>query len=516
MSHTSKGFVRGLAFVLMLSAVAPLVAQPAPAGEILLALRKLDEMGSVLMIGAHPDDERTEVLAYFARARSMRAAYLSVTRGDGGQNLLGAEQGPALGLIRTQELLAARRIDGAEQYFTRAIDFGFSKTADETLQKWDHGEVLSDVVWVIRRYRPDVIVLCFSGTPSDGHGHHQASAILGKEAFDAAGDPSRFPEQLKYVQPWKPAKIVTSGFGGRGGTTPAVAPSAQINTAGYNAIMGYTYQQLATISRSQHRSQGLGAMGIGGGLGGGRGGAGGGPPAGPGAAPAGPGGVGAPAAGQPAAAAAPGGGRGGRGAGAGGRGGAAPAAAGGDAPPADLFDGIEHSWKRVPGGAAVEAILLRAVRDFDWDHPEKTIPLLAQARPLIAAIDDPLAKIKLADLDETIARSAGIWADAAARQPSAAPGSRVAVAVTVSPRIPVEMHVRSLRAEGLWAGPAWTPAAGATGAAIPDYDLAVPATQPYSQPYWLVKPPTCGHVHHWRPNAGWPPRVAGGAIADGT
>src|SRR5665213_1486855 len=196
---------------------ATLGAQPAPTGDVELSLRKLNELGTVLMIGAHPDDERTNVLAYLARGRNMRAAYLSITRGEGGQNLIGADQGAALGVIRTQELLAARRIDGAEQFFTRAIDFGFSKTPVENLAKWGHDNVLSDIVWVIRRYRPDVMILCFSGTPSDGHGHHQASAILGKEAFTAAADPARFPEQLKYVQPWRAAKLVfAGGFGGGG------------------------------------------------------------------------------------------------------------------------------------------------------------------------------------------------------------------------------------------------------------------------------------------------------------
>ena len=143
-----------------------------------------------MMIGAHPDDENTALLAYFSRGLHMRTAYLSLTRGEGGQNLIGSEQGDELGIIRTQELLAARKIDGAEQFFTRAIDFGFSKTADETFTKWPREKVLGDVVWNIRRFRPDVIVLRFSGTPRDGHGQHQVSAILGKEAFSAAADPS--------------------------------------------------------------------------------------------------------------------------------------------------------------------------------------------------------------------------------------------------------------------------------------------------------------------------------------
>src|SRR5215471_16751002 len=149
------------------------------AAEIEQSLYKLNELGTVLHIAAHPDDERTAVLAYFARGRHMRTAYLSLTRGEGGQNLIGSEQGAQLGIIRTQELLAARRIDGAQQFFTRAIDFGFTRTADEALQMWGHDRILSDMVWVIRQFRPDVVILCFTGTPRDGHGQHQASAILG-------------------------------------------------------------------------------------------------------------------------------------------------------------------------------------------------------------------------------------------------------------------------------------------------------------------------------------------------
>src|SRR3954467_3777672 len=184
------------------------------AAEIEQSLHKLNELGTVLHIAAHPDDERTAVLAYFARGRHMRTAYLSLTRGEGGQNLIGSEQGAQLGIIRTHELLDARQIDGAEQFFTRAIDFGFSKTASETLQKWGHDRILSDIVWVVRNYRPDVILLGFSGTPRDGHGQHQTSAILGKEAFTAAADPAKFPEQLQYVQPWRARRVVRASFGG--------------------------------------------------------------------------------------------------------------------------------------------------------------------------------------------------------------------------------------------------------------------------------------------------------------
>src|ERR1700691_5691853 len=199
-----------------LIALLPLAAQqnvPFPGAiEVEQSLARLNQLGTVLMIAAHPDDEQTAVLAYFARGRHMRTGYLSLTRGEGGQNLIGPEQGDLLGLIRSQELLAARRIDGAEQFFTRAIDFGYTKTPEETFAKWGHELVLSDVVWVIRSFRPDVVILRFSGTPKDGHGQHQVSAIVGKEAFFAAGDPSRFPEQLKFVQTWKARRLLFNSF----------------------------------------------------------------------------------------------------------------------------------------------------------------------------------------------------------------------------------------------------------------------------------------------------------------
>src|SRR5262249_23091509 len=211
-----------LVVTLFVTALAPLSAQRSFSGtaEIEQSLHKLNELGTVLMIAAHPDDERTSLLAYFARGRHMRTAYLSLTRGEGGQNLIGSEQGAQLGLIRTQELLAARQIDGAEQFFTRAVGFGFTRTADATMQEWGRERILGDVVWIIRKYRPDVIILGFSGTPRDGHGQHQTSAILGKEAFTVAADPTRFPEQLKYVEPWQAKRLVqAAGFGG-----PAGAP----------------------------------------------------------------------------------------------------------------------------------------------------------------------------------------------------------------------------------------------------------------------------------------------------
>ena len=442
---------------ILLVALAQLGAQqnvPFPGGiEIEQSLRKLNNLGTVLMIGAHPDDEQTAVLAYFARGRCMRTAYLSLTRGEGGQNLIGPEQGTLLGIIRTQELLAARKIDGAEQFFTRAIDFGFSKTAAETMEKWGHDRTLSDIVWVIRRYRPDVIVLCFSGTPADGHGQHQVSAILGKEAFAAAGDPARFPEQLKYVQPWQAKRVVRANFGGWAFMLPPPAPGApppqlpqfpplpsagSVETGAFNPVLGYSYQELATMSRSMHHSQGTGAIRH----------------PGPGVADFGL------VEGAPAS--------------------------------KDIFDGVDTTWNRLPGGAAIGAFINEANRTFDIAHPEKSLPALVRARPLVAAIADPLGKAKLSELDRAIALCAGLYVEAQANQPDVSPGGKLGIATTVLNRSSARVTLESGSIEGIWNQPlAVKPAVLAynQGADIA-FEAAVPVTHPYTQPYWLVEPPS--------------------------
>jgi LmbE family N-acetylglucosaminyl deacetylase len=448
MTSTSKRCAKSLTVLFLVSAIAQLSAQQRPftgTPDLEQSLRKLNELGSVLMIAAHPDDERTSVLAYFARGRYMRTAYLSCTRGEGGQNLIGPEQGAQLGIIRTQELLAARQIDGAEQFFTRAIDFGFSKTAAETMEKWGHERILSDMVWVIRRYRPDVIVLVFSGTPRDGHGQHQVSAILGKEAFRVSGDPTRFPGQLKYTAAWQAKRLVrVEWFGGRGpaGNLPPDAPSSgQTDTGAFNPILGYSYEELAVLSRSMHHSQGTGAMR------------------------------------HPGASLTPwlvvdG----------------APVAANSN----DMFDGIDHSWNRVAGGAAVGRILSRAIGEFDPLHPEKALPELTRARPLIAAMDDPLAKVKLAELDEAIARCAGLWVEAQAKAPDATPGSELNVTTTVLNRSTARVSFEGESVEGIWNEevPARQALLGDNQSVTIPFARQIPPAQPYSQPYWLVKPPS--------------------------
>lgn len=226
--------------------------------DILQQLKKLEVFGSVLYIAAHPDDENTRLLAYLANERKFRTGYMSLTRGDGGQNLIGDEQGIELGLIRTQELLAARRVDGAEQFFSRAYDFGYSKSPEEAMKIWGHDKILSDVVWVIRTFKPDVIITRFPTTGEGGHGHHTASAILAGEAFEAAADPAKFPEQLTNgITVWQPKRLLWNTFN-FGGNNTTREDQLKINVGMYNPILGKSYGEIAAESRSQHKSQGFG------------------------------------------------------------------------------------------------------------------------------------------------------------------------------------------------------------------------------------------------------------------
>jgi LmbE family N-acetylglucosaminyl deacetylase len=287
--------------------------------EILLGLKKLNVVGSVMYIAAHPDDENTRLLAYLANGRQLETSYFSCTRGDGGQDLIGPELREQLGVIRTQELLAARRLDGAHQYFSRANDFGFSKTSAETFTIWDKEQVLADMVWVIRQRRPDVLITRFPPDARAGHGHHQASAILAAEAFDAAGDPKRFPEQLKYVQAWQPKRLYwnTGSYFVKPGES--MAGYLTLDAGGYNPLLGQSYGEIAARSRSQHRSQGFGS-----------------------------------------------------------------AAQRGEAleyfqfvkgTPAktDLFEGIDQTWSRVPGGAAIGKMVDEVIRKYDASNPSASV-----------------------------------------------------------------------------------------------------------------------------------------------
>ncbi len=263
--HTPKRYLcRLLAFALIaqgLIVTARTDTRPAPedrgATGLALALRRLQTIASMLHTAAHPDDESTELLAYLARGQGARAAYLSLNRGEGGQNGIGPELWEGLGVIRTEELLAARKLDAAEQYFTRAFDFGFTRSAEETLQKWNREEVLGDMVRVIRTMRPLVVVNGFSGTSQDGHGQHQVAGMLTPEAIKAAADPNRFPEQIakEGLQPWEVLKVYSRRFG-----PTSSGPRAEFDVGAYDPALGRSYAELAADGRSRHRSQDFGMI----------------------------------------------------------------------------------------------------------------------------------------------------------------------------------------------------------------------------------------------------------------
>lgn len=439
---------------LLVLGLVPISGQRTLSGEIEIreALERLNTLGSVMMIGAHPDDEREQVLAYLALGRHVRTAYLSLTRGEGGQNLIGPEQGDELGIIRSQELLASRRIDGAEQYFTRAIDFGFSKTADETLQKWDRNKVLGDVVYNIRRFRPDVVILVFSGTPRDGHGHHQASSILGREAFSLAGDPTKFPEQLAYVQPWSPKLLMmNAGFPGggqnkgKGGKNKAddTPPADRLNldVGVYSPELGASFGEIGGASRSANRTQGTGAAETKGSQ-------------------------------------------------------LAPLETiSGDKATKDLFENLDITWNRLPGGTAVGEIVKQAVDSFVPARPEALLPQLVKARPLIAAIvastKDPMAERKLKELDDTIALCSGLSLEAQADKAAVSPGATLRVNFTAIQRLPNQVALTGIRLTGMDGAPTVNLAPTVLANNQPsryNASFTIPENQPYTQPYWLAQP----------------------------
>ncbi len=442
-----KRTARALALLGILVSIA---ARAEDAAQLQLALRKLTFLGSALYVAAHPDDENTAFIAYASDGRLYRAGYLSMTRGDGGQNLIGDEKGELLGVIRTQELLAARRMDGGEQYFTRAVDFGYSKNPEETLAIWNHDLILADVVWNIRRFQPDVIVTRFPTTGEGGHGHHTASAILAGEAFAAAADAAKFPEQLKYVNVWQAKRIFWNRFSfGRpiAPDDPSVAKSLRADLGTYNPILGRAYTEIAAESRSMHKSQGFGAAERRGTL------------------------VnyfdllaGAPA-------------------------------------ERDLFDGIDTSWSRYPGGDAIGKILQQAADTFDPHAPAKTLPLLLQAHDLLDRLGateawaprvNPWIEVKRRGLLEAIRGCAGMSIDVAASDSSVTPGAEIPISVTVINRSDYPFTLQTV-------GSRYANPSKGVGAALKnnvpvktDISIKLPADFPISQPYWLQKPPAKG------------------------
>ncbi|MCR8561552.1 PIG-L family deacetylase [Mucilaginibacter sp. BJC16-A38] len=361
------------AFLFVASVAAAQTAPPSDIATIQQNFKKLDVLGSVLYVAAHPDDENTRLLAYLAQEKHYRTGYLSMTRGDGGQNLLGNEQGELLGLIRTQELLAARRVDGAEQFFTRANDFGFSKGPEETLKIWDKEKVLSDVVWVIRKFRPDVIICRFPTTGEGGHGHHTSSAILAQEAFAAAADPKRFPEQLAYVQPWQAKRLLwnTFSFGSVNTTSP---DQFKIDVGVYNPTLGKGYGELAAESRSNHKTQGFGSARQ--------------------------------------------------------RGSSFEyfKTILGDAPQADLMDGVNTTWKRVKGGEDIDAGINIIRKNFDADKPQQSVPALVKLLAKVSQLTDAYWRAqKTKELNNLITACAGLWFEAYAAEPTYAVGGQISI-----------------------------------------------------------------------------------------
>jgi LmbE family N-acetylglucosaminyl deacetylase len=326
--------------------------------EMYQAIKKLNVLGSVLYIAAHPDDENTRLIAYLSKDKLYRTGYLSLTRGDGGQNLIGDEQGIELGLIRTQELLAARRIDGGEQFFTRAFDFGYSKSPEETFTKWDKEKILSDVVWVIRKFQPEIIINRFPVTGEGGHGHHTASGILANEAFTAAADPNRFPEQLKYVSVWQAKRVMWNTFN-FGGTNTTREDQFKIDVGGYNPLLGKSYGEIAAESRSQHKSQGFGV---------------------------------------PAS-----------------RGEALEyfKATNGDMPVTDLMDGIDATWNKIPGGSKISAMIDSLTASFDFLHPEKSVKGLVLLYNVLINLPNGIWQLKkIEETKELIQQCSGLFIDA--------------------------------------------------------------------------------------------------------
>lgn len=442
-SHSRKWLPRSFAFFLLLAVMPMAYAQKNLAGadRIYAALEALPVTGSALMIAAHPDDENTAVIAYFSRGRHLRMGYLSLNRGEGGQNLLGPEQGVLVGVIRTQELLRAREIDGGEQFFTRVIDFGFSKTATETFDKWGRENALRDVVWTIRKFQPDILIDRFSGTPSDGHGNHQASAILGREAFRAAADPSRFPDQLKWVKPWQATRLFWNTYSWRNVNEQLRPSDARLTlpTGEFNPILGFSYQEIAGMSRSEHQSQAMGSPR---------------------------------------------------------RKGSANdylVVVEGEPATKDPFEGIDITWGRVSGGGRVGALLRRARDEFDFSQPAKSVPMLLAARAAMLTLErTPLVERKLKDVEEAVALCAGLWLDASSAVYEAVPGETLTVNLEMVNRSEIPMSLQSAVVEG---------AEGRAGAIVERVPLPanqrelrplripLPANYPITQPYWLKEPP---------------------------
>lgn len=428
--------------IFCMTALISIYSQPFPnlnSSEIKLGLMKLNVLGTVLYVGAHPDDENTAVISYLAKGELLRTAYLSVTRGDGGQNLIGPEQSEQLGVIRTQELLEARKIDGGKQFFTRALDFGYSKSPAETFKIWNKNTILSDVVWIVRKFKPDVIIARFPETGEGGHGHHTASAILASEAFDLANDPSAFPEQLKYVTIWQPKRIFWNAWiKTLENKKINTAELPTINVGEYNPLLGKSYTEISALSRSMHKSQGFGAS----------------------------------------------------------------ATRNnllnhfvllkGDLVKKDLFEGIDFTWNRVEGGEEIQKLIDKTISEFDDENPSASISDLAAIYSKIKNLEDEYWKeVKLAEVKELIRSCAGIWIEGIGTDEYAALGDQIKVQTSIVNRssenfilksISVNNETKKIENGSLKNGEMFTS----------DFVIHIPDDSKISNPYWLINEHSTG------------------------
>ena len=419
--------------LLFVSIVNAQQSQQPDASEILLALRKLNTIGSVLFIAAHPDDENTRLLAYLSKEKKLRTGYLSITRGDGGQNLVGKEQGDMLGLVRTQELIAARKIDGAEQFFTRANDFGYSKNPEETMSFWNKDSILNDVVWVIRNFKPDIIISRFPATGEGGHGHHTASAILAMEAFEAAADANRFKHQLMETEVWKTKRLFwnTFNFGNTNTTSP---DQVQVDIGVFNPLLGNSYGEIAAESRTMHKSQGFGSAKM--------------------------------------------------------RGTMIEyfKQLKGDSVKT-LFEGIDQSWNRIAGGSTIQKLIGECIQKYNAESPEKIIPDLVAVYNQIQSLPSEKGEIvlwkqlKLQETESLILACSGLWMEAYADNYIGIPGKEVSIHAQIVNRNKSAVNLKGivfLKTDTLM-----NMSLNQNELISIRHTEPLTASMPYSNPYWL-------------------------------
>jgi len=404
------------------------------AADIYHEIAKLKHHGSVLYIAAHPDDENTRLISFFANEDKARTAYLSLTRGDGGQNLIGGEVGAALGLIRTQELREARSIDGGEQFFTRAVDFGYSKTPEETFSFWGKENILRDVVWVIRKFQPDVMITRFPTDGGGGHGHHTASAILAEEAFDLAADTTAFPEQLKYVEPWQPKRLF---FNTSSWWNPELREITEntdvykvINAGTYNPTLGVSYTEMASMSRDNHKSQGFGSARI--------------------------------------------------------RGDYYEhlQQVKGEPVQEGVWEGLPRTWTEM-GYADIDEQVAAILREFNPNAPENSISKLLALYDRVVQIDFPQKEYVLQHIESIVLKCAGVYFEARAELPQLATNSSIEVNCTFLTRRPTDIRINYVGFKG---GNKKYPAANLESNVPFEISGEVSSSDKTSNPYWLEKP----------------------------